>query len=375
MKPKIHIVSFDVPYPADYGGVIDVYHRCKALTDFGYEVHLHCFEYGRGKPNELQEVAHKVYFYTRKSNFSSLFSKSPAIVESRYSELLISNLKSTPAPIILEGQHTTGILPQLKNYKHPILIRSHNVEHDYYRELAKIETSAFKKVFFKREARLLQRQEILHTEVEKVLTVSHKDTDYFNSKFGNAYFLPVANSLSKGNRKEFSTKPYILIHGNMSVKENQHSVEQAIKDLKSKHDFELIVAGKNPPQELTDLVNSTSKSTIIPSPSDEILHQLIAEASANLLITNQSTGIKHKLINALANGGHLIANDKMVEGTGLSQFCTIANSDQEIVEAIKQAIATEVDKDLIDNRLEFLESNYGLKKHAQQIHEIIEQSK
>ena len=375
MKPKIHIVSFDVPFPADYGGVIDVYHRCKSLTDFGYEVHLHCFEYGRGKPVELNLVAHKVYFYKRKSNFTSLFSKNPVIVESRYSEQLISYLKSIPAPIILEGQHTTGILPQLKNYPEPILIRSHNVEHDYYRELAKIETSFFKKSFFKREARLLKKQEELHAHVDRILTVSHKDTTYFNSKFQNAYFLPVANSLSKGNRLDYSTKPYILIHGNMSVKENQHSVEQAIRDFKSKLDFQLIVAGKNPPQELTDLVNSTSNSKIIPSPSDEVLHTLIAEASANLLITNQSTGIKHKLINALANGGHLIANTMMVEGTGLSEFCTIANSDTEIVAAIQHAIDTEVDKSLIEKRLEFLESNYGLKKHAQQIHEIIEQSK
>jgi len=23
---RIHIVAFDIPYPADYGGVIDIYH-------------------------------------------------------------------------------------------------------------------------------------------------------------------------------------------------------------------------------------------------------------------------------------------------------------------------------------------------------------
>lgn len=375
MKAKIHIVSFDVPFPADYGGVIDVYHRCKALTNFGYEVHLHCFEYGRGEPKELNEVASKVYFYKRKGNFSSLFSKNPVIVESRYSEELITNLKSIEAPIILEGQHTTGILPRLKNYSAPILIRSHNVEHDYYRELAKIETSFFKKTFFKREAKLLKTQEQLHAKVHKVLTVSHKDTEYFNAKFNNAYFLPVANSLSKANRLDYSTKHYILIHGNMSVKENQHSVEQAISDYKSLLNFELIVAGKNPPEELTQLVNNTENASIIPSPDDETLHKLIAEASANLLITNQSTGIKHKLINALANGGHLIANDLMVEGTGLALFCTIANSPQEIVDAIQHAIANEVNSDLITERLAFLETNYGLQKHAQQIHDLIEQSK
>ena len=27
----LHIVSFNVPWPADYGGVIDVYYRIKAV--------------------------------------------------------------------------------------------------------------------------------------------------------------------------------------------------------------------------------------------------------------------------------------------------------------------------------------------------------
>ena len=29
----LHIISFDVPYPANYGGVIDVFYRVKALTE------------------------------------------------------------------------------------------------------------------------------------------------------------------------------------------------------------------------------------------------------------------------------------------------------------------------------------------------------
>jgi len=31
----IHIISFDIPFPANYGGVIDVFYKAKALTDSG----------------------------------------------------------------------------------------------------------------------------------------------------------------------------------------------------------------------------------------------------------------------------------------------------------------------------------------------------
>ena len=45
-EPKhLHVISFDVPVPANYGGVIDVYYKLKALHLQGVKIHLHCFEY------------------------------------------------------------------------------------------------------------------------------------------------------------------------------------------------------------------------------------------------------------------------------------------------------------------------------------------
>ena len=35
---KLHIVSFDVPFPPNYGGVIDVYYKCKHLHQLGIEI-------------------------------------------------------------------------------------------------------------------------------------------------------------------------------------------------------------------------------------------------------------------------------------------------------------------------------------------------
>ena len=51
----LHIVTFNVPWPADYGGVIDVYYRVKALSEMGVRVHLHCYTYGREEAEELRK--------------------------------------------------------------------------------------------------------------------------------------------------------------------------------------------------------------------------------------------------------------------------------------------------------------------------------
>ena len=48
----LHIVSFDIPYPANYGGVIVIFNQIKALHAAGVKVILHCFQYGARGPQE-----------------------------------------------------------------------------------------------------------------------------------------------------------------------------------------------------------------------------------------------------------------------------------------------------------------------------------
>jgi hypothetical protein len=49
MNKTLHIICHDVPWPADYGGVVDLFYKIKALHDEGVKIKLHCFDYGRGK--------------------------------------------------------------------------------------------------------------------------------------------------------------------------------------------------------------------------------------------------------------------------------------------------------------------------------------
>lgn len=72
----LHIVSFDVPYPANYGGVIDVFYKAKALAAKGVKVHLHCFQYGRKPSMVLENLFFEVNYYRRdisKNTFSKAF--------------------------------------------------------------------------------------------------------------------------------------------------------------------------------------------------------------------------------------------------------------------------------------------------------------
>ena len=88
----IHIVSFQIPYPANYGGVIDVFHKINALHEIGVKVHLHCFQYDREESPELHQICHEVNYYPRTSFYKTFYSQVPFIVGSRKSQSLLAKL-------------------------------------------------------------------------------------------------------------------------------------------------------------------------------------------------------------------------------------------------------------------------------------------
>ena len=73
----LNIVSFDIPYPANYGGVIDVFHKLRWLHKKGIEIHLHCFEYGRAHSQELEKICKTVHYYKRNTGIAYQLSSLP----------------------------------------------------------------------------------------------------------------------------------------------------------------------------------------------------------------------------------------------------------------------------------------------------------
>ena len=154
-SPDLHIVSFAVPYPANYGGAIDVWNRIRALHQAGVNIHLHSFTYGDFKPHDaINKVVGEVHYYPRSHWPAFLSPGQPYIVSSRKNPLLLSKLQVDEVPVLFEGIHTTGFVDELRNRK--LMLRSHNIEHQYYSDLAH-ESSRFEYLFFQREALALER--------------------------------------------------------------------------------------------------------------------------------------------------------------------------------------------------------------------------
>jgi len=195
----LHIISFNIPYPADYGGVIDIYYKLKALKEAGIQVILHCFEYGRQPSKELEDLCLKVYYYHRNTGLKYYFRLEPYIVATRVANSMPNNLFNDSFPVLFEGLHTTGILARCRAAKKKILVRAHNIEHHYYRSLSKIEPNLYRKLFLLSESRKLKKYEQILRQADHVLSIAKHETDYFNNTYENGVFVPPFHRFEKVN--------------------------------------------------------------------------------------------------------------------------------------------------------------------------------
>lgn len=374
MSQKIHIVSLENPFPADYGGVMGIFNRIRELHTSGLEVHLHVFYYDREPRPELQLYCHKVYYYKRDMRKSLLFSKFPFIVASRSSKKLLQNLRELDAPILFEGLHVCFYLehPDLKNRIR--LVRTHNIEHDYYFHLSLAERNPFKRWYLKNESKKLKTYEGTLKNCHRILTVVESDQEYFKAKYGHSELMPVFIDENKFRFSEIQS-PALLYHGNLSVSENVVAAEWLIEHVFSKLKDKCIIAGKNPSPSLYKMANAYSHIEIIANPGADQLNQLVRESSVCVLPTFQGTGIKLKLIDTLMQGRHCLVNPIMLTGTSLHPFCEIAESPEDFLAAIRKLIDRPFTSEDFEQRKSHLKSYFNNKKSVERIKELIKGAK
>lgn len=346
----LHIISFDIPYPANYGGVIDVFYKAKELAEKGVKVHLHSFKYGRRASVVLKKLFYEVNYYNRDLSKVNLIKSQPYIVSSRISEEMIQNLLKDDYPILMEGLHTSALLkePRLDGRKR--IVRTHNIEHEYYQNLAKVETDIFRKYYFFNEAAKLKRFEKVLKNADLILAISRHDEQYFLKYFNNVKFIPAFHPF-----KVVSCKPgkgsYVLYHGNLSVAENANAARFLLTEVFNDLDIPFKVAGLSPSKALISQFAQHPKIELIPNPSDKTLHDLIENAHINISITAQRTGLKLKLLNTLYNGRFCLVNDKMLNGSQLDDLCIIANNKSNIRRKIKTLFTEEfTEENIIDRK-------------------------
>jgi hypothetical protein len=370
MTEHVHIVAFDVPWPADYGGVIDIFYKVKALKNLGVRVHLHCFEYGRKPANELESVCHEVHYYHRSTGKRHLLSSLPFIIATRTSDLLLKQLRADRHPILFEGLHCCALLdhPDLRD-RHKV-VRTHNIEHDYYGNLAKVEKDPFKRFYFQTEARKLQRFEQQLKHAQAIAAISAADTRHYAHLGLPAHHVSAFHPNDEVSIRSGMGK-FCLYHGNLAVGENNQAAIYLIDKIFSGTDVPLIIAGNGATAELHTKVKGHRNIELREGISTQEIHELIADTQVNVLPTFQATGIKLKLLAALYMGRHCLVNGHMVVGTGLESLCKVENTDRRMRAAVTELMATAFTDAEVGRRKMILESDFSNRAGAERLYSLL----
>lgn len=338
MNNYLHIVSFDVPYPANYGGVIDVFYKIKSLSSLGVKIILHCYQYGREESIELESICEEVNYYERDMSPLRLLSQKPFIVNTRNSNELRNRLLKDEYPILFEGLHSCYFVDEIP--KERLFLRNHNVECDYYKALAKGERNLIKRLYFNWEASKLKAFEReVFSKVNQVICISEPDQKYFVKNYGKASVVSAFHQASNINLPE-GNGDYCFYHGNLSVGENDKAAIFLVEEVFNELSHKLVIAGNSPSKRLKEVCLQHSNIDLLENVSTDEIMNLMKGAHINVLPTFQSTGIKLKLLLCLFKGRTVIANKPMVEGTGLEGLVTLANDANEFKLKVNQFMET-----------------------------------
>ena len=377
---RLHLISFDIPLPADYGGVMDVFYKIKALHEAGIAVILHCFQYRERTPQaELAKYCAEVHYYPRDLGPLSILSSQPFIVRSRASKALLKNLLKDNAPILFEGLHSCAFIADKRLKDRLKIVRMHNVEWEYYRNLHALESRFWKKIYFSAESKKLQ---VFENKVIKyaniVLTISPDDTAYFEERVEKQalpkppyiVFVPPFHPNTVVESRA-GTGDYVLFHGKLSVGDNEEAAVYLIKKVFANREIPLIIAGKQPSERLSQLAKQQTNVQIFPNPTEAEMVNLIQNAQINVLLSFQKAGMKLKLLNALYRGRHCVVNRHMVQNTGLEPLCYIKNTSRDIRALVESLMNVQLSSRQIEDRKAILERDFSNKANAAKIVEVI----
>lgn len=371
---RLHIVSFNIPWPANYGGVMDVYYKAEALSRLGVDITLHCYDYEHTQQptDELLKVCRQVYYYPRVRGLMANLHLLPYNIYGRRGESLMRNLLQDDAPILFDGLQSCYFLADERLRSRRKIVRPANVEQDYYLAIARAERGFLRKAFHYIEAYKFALFEPKLYYADAIVPVSESDAAHYAARFPNTKVLAVPcfhpyrsvqSSLGRG--------AYILYHAKLSVAENELAALWLIEHILSRLDIPAIIAGMNPSDRLREVV-ARAGVTLVANPSEEVMQELIRGAQIHLLWTDQPTGLKLKLLGSLFAGRHIVANDLMFVGTGLETLCHVAHSAEEAIQLCRTLMEQPITEALLAQRSAVLAPRYDTTHQARLILKLLD---
>lgn len=337
---EILIVSPYFPYPTNFGGAFDIYNKIIELDKKGFNITLVATVNNKVLPENrevIEKIVHKLIIVERKKNFLFFLSLTPYQVVCRR---LLSKIKFDDdfKYIILEGEYVGKILENETIKNTPFVLRLHNNECVYFRELFKSEKKIIPAVYYFIEAILfsLYSKKVIK-KANRVCCVSSSEAESIKKLFLNKdiRFTPVILERNSYIERTLAN-PTVLYVGALFTPNNIESlkwyinnVHPLLKDIKG-YNFKIVGSTKNEKQKhWLNRVASTDNSISVFFDVDN-LESFYDEASVFINPVLNGAGVKIKNLNAIIKGLPLVTTSKGNEGTGFSDKKHVLIADEPI---------------------------------------------
>jgi len=364
----LHIICFDIPYPVNYGAIFDVFYKIKSLHRAGIQLHVHCFDSGRGPQEELNKYAVEVNYYKRRHGHQGFSFKLPYIVGSRIDPALSERLLQDDYPILMEGIQSTYLAHDPRFRERKIVVREQHLEYSSYRALQKNTWHPVKRFYYAHEARLLKDYEERTVQSIPVTCVSESDkkTLQLNLHARQVMRIPFFLPFQQVKANE-GIGSYCLYHGNLSVPENEQAAFYLLNHVFNDIEIPFVITGKNPSRKLLRAAKRSNFHCLVENPKEAEMQDMIEKAQINILPSFNRNGIKLKLLNALFNGRHCVVNTPTVDGSGLESATHIASSARAFKSIIAQLYHQPFGPEEITLRKQLLEQEYNNELNANRL--------
>ena len=377
---SILLVAMDFPYPPGHGAAIDMWTRLLVLKEMGYHVDLLATVNEMPSQDLMRTVREHVgnlWIVRRRRALRSFLSFLPFQVRSRM-DLQNIQLDRRYSAILLESEYVAAILKNPAARHAALILRVHNEQVGYFRDLADGAKSWLKKLYYYSESlkfRCFSPRVI--RECDLLWFISDSERQEHVGKHpqhkSKSYFVPT--QVTPGNlRPVVAGGRTVLFIGTLTITHNTDAITwfiERVHPLLSELDgYAFQVAGRTAGQPIPQLKQLVQQHNNVSLEEDPVvLDDLYRNAAVFVNPVVCGAGVKIKLIQALQAGMPVVTTSMGMEGTGFepSIHLLVADTAQEFAACVRRLILDRtLAQSLVRNAQAFLAERYDMKSNMQE---------
>ncbi len=376
---RILIVANDFPCPPTHGAAVDMWNRILILREMGLHVDLLATVReapGKDAVDAVKERVGSLWMIPRRTGLRSLLSVHPFQVQSR-SGLRDVEIAQPYDAVLLEAEYVAPFLdnPAAKGAK--LILRVHNEQVGYFRDLADGAASWPKKLYYLSESlkfRSFTRKIVQRCDLLWFISDSEREDHVrrFPRDARKSFFLPT--HVNPSDLRPFSgAGKKALFIGSLTISHNTDSVEWYIANvhphLNDLPDYAFQIAGRTAGGSvagLRSLVQTTAGAALEEDP--ETLDGLYHEAAVFVNPVIRGAGVKIKVVQAIQAGVPVVSTSMGIEGTGFLDgvHVLVGDSPGSFADCVRRVLTEPgLAESLVGNAQAFVRERYDMKSNLQ----------